>query len=95
MPHAKQAPEIASDPTPKPAAVPCHESSSAPASIAAARATLSAQHNRLQPVDLVWPEGERASGSHLHAGPAIFVVARGDHCDRGAIERELREIGHR
>ena len=32
--------------------------------------------------------------AHLHAGPAIFIVACGDHGDGGRIEFELREIGN-
>ena len=41
--------------------------------------------------------GAKVSGrshAHLDAGPAIVVVAGGDHGDAFDFERELREIGH-
>ena len=40
-------------------------------------------------------EGEGALDAHLDAGPAIVVVAGGDHGDAFDAEVELREIGHR
>ena len=46
-------------------------------------------------VDLVRPEGQRPLRAHLHAGPAILIVAGGDHRHGRAVQRELREIGHR
>ena len=42
--------------------------------------------------------GPKVSGrlrAHLHAGPAILIVAGGDHRHGRAIQRELREIGDR
>src|SRR6185312_13676659 len=53
------------------------------------------EYDCLQPRHVVRAEGERALGAHLHAGPAVLVVARRDHRDRRTIERELREVGHR
>ena len=44
---------------------------------------------------LLRPEGHRLGGAHLNPGPAIVVVGGGDHRDRGRIESELCEIGHR
>ena len=41
------------------------------------------------------PEGERAVGAHLHAGPAVVVVRGRHHRDARHVELELREIGHR
>jgi hypothetical protein len=55
---------------------------------------VAAQHDRLQPVHLVRTECERALRPHLHAGPAVLVVACCYHRDRGRIECELREIGN-
>ncbi len=49
----------------------------------------------LQRPHLVGAEGDRALGAHLHAGPAIVVMARGDHGDAGHVQFELGEIGHR
>ena len=61
---------------------------------AGANLPLAAKHNLFQPRHLLRPECERALRAHLHAGPAIFIVARRDHCDRRTIQRELREVGH-
>src|SRR5215468_3677463 len=49
--------------------------------VSAAAAWLKArlEHDRLEPAHLVGPEGERASGAHLHAGPAVVVVGGGHH----------------
>ena len=43
---------------------------------------------------VVGREGERTLDAHLDPGPAIVVVARGDHGDAFDVELELREIGH-
>ena len=53
------------------------------------------QHDLLERVDLVRPEGQRPLRAHLHAGPAILIMAGGHHGDGGAVQRELREIGDR
>src|SRR5262249_10104413 len=37
------------------------------------------EHDRLEPAHLVRAEGERASGAHLHAGPAVVIVGGGHH----------------
>ena len=62
---------------------------------AAPRLTLAAQHDVLQPADLVGAEGQRRIGPHLDPGPAILVVAGGDHGHARSVQRELGEIGHR
>ena len=53
------------------------------------------EHDRLEPIDLVRAEGERASGAHLHAGPAVVVVGSGHHRHARHVESELGEIRHR
>ena len=53
-----------------------------------------AEHDFLEAVHLVRPEGDRALGTHLHAGPAVVVVRGRHHRHRRHIERELREIRH-
>ncbi len=65
--------------------------------IAAAGAFLaqSFQHDLLDRIDFVRPEGQRPLRAHLHAGPAIFIVAGGHHRNGGAVQRKLREIGNR
>ena len=60
---------------------------------AAARLACAAEHDLLQPRHFIGTEGERALRAHLHAGPAILIVARRDHGHRRTIESELREIG--
>ena len=62
---------------------------------AGARFGEAAEHDRFQPRHLIRPEGQRFRGAHLHPGPAIFVVAGGDHGNARTIERELRVISHR
>src|SRR5690606_16487901 len=56
---------------------------------------LAAQHDLFQPADLVRPEGQRRIGPHLDPGPAVLVVAGGDHGHARRLERELGEIGGR
>ena len=53
------------------------------------------EHDRLEPVDLVRAEGERAVGAHLHAGPAVVVVGGRHHRHARHVESKLREISHR
>ena len=53
------------------------------------------EHDRLEPVDLVRAEGERAVGAHLHAGPAVVVVGGRHHRHARQVERKLREVSHR
>ena len=62
---------------------------------AAAEIELRLQHDLLQPLHLVRPEGQGPVGAHLHPGPAIVVVRGGDHGDAGHVQIELGEIGHR
>ena len=66
------------------------------ADIAAAGAgdALTIEDNFLQPAHLVRTEGERAMCAHFHTGPAIGVVAGGDHGHARDIQIELGEIGH-
>ena len=52
------------------------------------------EHDLLEAGHLIRAEGERAIGTHLHAGPAIVVVRRGDHGHAGHIEVELGEVRH-
>ena len=52
------------------------------------------QHDLLQAADLVGAEGEGLVRAHLHPGPAVLVVAGGDHGHAGGVEVELGEIGH-
>ena len=54
-----------------------------------------AEHDLLQSTDLIRPEGHRWTGSHLHASPAVLVVAGGDHGHAGRVEVELGKIGDR
>ena len=49
----------------------------------------------LEPAHFLGAEGHGPLRAHLHAGPAIVVVRRGDHGDGGHVEFELGEIGHR
>ena len=49
----------------------------------------------LQRGHLVGREGQRPLDAHLDAGPAIVVVAGGDHGDAFDVKLELGEIGHR
>ncbi len=57
--------------------------------------TLGPQHDLLEPPHLVGPESERRLAAHLHPGPAVLVVAGGDHGDTGRLQVELGEIGDR
>jgi hypothetical protein len=53
------------------------------------------KHTPFQGAHVVRREGKRPLDTHLDAGPAIVVVARGDHGDAFDAKLELREIGHR
>ena len=59
------------------------------------RFALAFKDDALQVQHLVRPESERALRAHLHARPAILVVARRHHGDGRHVEIELREIGNR
>ena len=52
------------------------------------------EHDLLERGHVVGREGEGPLDAHLDAGPAIVVMAGGDHGDAFDFERELREIGH-
>ena len=52
------------------------------------------EHDLLERGHVVGREGERPLDAHLDAGPAIVVMAGGDHGDAFDFKRELREIGH-
>ena len=52
------------------------------------------QHDLLQPAHFLRTERQRPLGAHLHAGPAVLVVAGRDHGHAGRIQIELGEIGH-
>ena len=62
---------------------------------AAGRLGAALEHDRFELRHLVRPERQRPLQSHLDAGPAVVVVAGGDHRNALHIERELSEVGHR
>ncbi|MNI36288.1 hypothetical protein D3C73_903330 [compost metagenome] len=55
---------------------------------------LTVQDDLLQAAHLVGAEGQGRLGAHLHAGPAVLIVAGRDHGDTGAVQRELGVVGH-
>jgi len=56
---------------------------------------LAAEDDLLQPAHLVRAEGQGPGGAHLDPGPAVLVVAGGDHGHAGCVQVELGEIGGR
>ncbi len=54
----------------------------------------SREHDLLQPAHLVRAEGQGLVRAHLDPGPAVLVVAGGDHGHARRVQIELGEIGH-
>ena len=55
---------------------------------------LAVQHDVFQPGHFLGPEGQGLVRPHLDPGPAVLVVAGGDHGHAGGVQFELTEIGH-